>query len=172
MTVLKFPISHSAVSVSKPAWADAEQLTGPAFGRRGPVTLCNALCHAPVTADRENCPGQHLPENCEADDGENLSLRLGNCDYYRCSPDCKGHQIDLRSVSIGKWFNIISFLIANWTTVLIYLDNLSAFRQNVCDGMIWWHIFVEKVNENFVNQSFFARDVYIIRGPKIRSRGK
>lgn len=136
----------------------------------GAPSRCNALCHAPVTGKTVRV--KISPRNSEADDGENLSPRLCNFDYYRCNPDCWGHQIVLRSVSIGKWFNIIWFLIANWTTVFINLDNLSAFRQNVCDGMIWWHIFVEKVNENVVNQSFFARDVYIITGPKIRSRGK
>ena len=170
MTVLKFPIVQCPCPNQPGPMLSSSRarLLGAGAPSRS-VTLCVTR---PSPRTGKTVRVKISPRNSEADDGENLSLRLGNCDYYRCSPDCKGHQIVLRSVSIGKWFNIISFLIANWTTVLIYLDNLSAFRQNVCDGMIWWHIFVEKVNENVVNQSFFARDVYIIRGPKIRSRGK
>ena len=67
----------------------------------------------------------------------------------------------------------ISFLIANWTTIFITLDNLSDFQQNVCDGMMCDDIFLLRRLMKMLSIShFFARDVYIITGPKIRLRGK
>ena len=133
------------------------------------AVTCNALCHAPVNKDRENCPGQDFCEKFRDGRWEFVTKARSATDYYRCNPDCWGHQIVLRSVSIGKWFNItISFLIANWTTIFIYLDNLSAFQQNVCDGMMMCDdIFLLRRLMKMLSISHFLQGMFTsLRDPK------
>ena len=66
----------------------------------------------------------------------------------------------LRSVSIGKWFNITIIIISNCQ--LDHDLHYSSQSFSFSTKCLWWndvrwHIFVEKVNENVVNQSFFCK---------------
>ena len=150
------------------------RLLGAGSGWRAPsryrnAVTCNTRCHAPVNKDRENCPGQDFCEKFRDGRWEFVTWGCSATDYYRCNPDCWGHQIVLRSVSIGKWFNItISFLIANWATIFITLDNLSAFQQNVCDGMMMCDdIFLLRRLMKMLSISHFLQGMFTsLRDPK------
>ena len=165
--------SHSGPTQcpNQPGQADAERVSGPAFGRRTrapsrePRVTCNTRCHAPVISDRENCPGQDFSEKFWGGRRREFVTKAAT-DYYRCNPDCWGHQIALRSDPIGKCVNIISFLIANWTTSSFILTIFQLFDKMFVMEWFYWHIFVEKVNENVVNQSFLQGMFTSLRDPK------
>ena len=122
---------------------------------REPRVTCNTRCHAPVISDRENCPGQDFSEKFWGGRRREFVTKAAT-DYYRCNPDCWGHQIALRSDPIGKCVNIISFLIANWTTSSFILTIFQLFDKMFV--MEWFYdIFLLRRLMKMLSISHFCR---------------